>query len=595
MMRALALISAVAVGLVGLLAAGTWLVAPAGAKSAVTPVDGTWRGTRQVRIAGTLEGGFTISAAESWMIFGCPVNAGDVLSRYSPTGGSTYALTWLVVWATTTQGQEGVKCENTYEGPKTVTVTRSKSGTMDISGCGDACAASGSTLQLVKATKPATPTKPTTPTTATPPAGKLVVSLWKLPERYGPDANKDGLVDAYTTADQVNPSEWTAQVYVHRPAADCDTGASYSWTIDGVAATLEPAMSAGKNAAAIPCVFTYTHFKGLGLHRVAVTATKDGVVTGAGVGRIELQDLLVVGLGDSNGSGEGNPDITASSRPLWVDPRCNRSHHSYQARTASALEHASDDTSVTFVHLACSGASILEGMIGSYRGINDPGEDWAAALLPQVLQLKNLVGKRPVDAVIVSIGVNDLRFGAIVKRCIEEPSCWATKRLPGAKPTQTVAQAVQGWLGKLPSRYDKLAAALTQAKIPAQRVYITQYFDSLRDERGKICDPLISVATKTRLAFSKQEAEWAYDDFLRPLNAAVANAARKHGWHLVPAPSQFRTHGYCSADSWIVSLSWSAWRQWSLEGAMHATPSGHQAQAVAVVAALKRNGIDGKP
>ena len=56
------------------------------------------------------------------------------------------------------RGQGGVKCENTYEGPRTVTVTRSGSGALDVSGCGDACSAMGSTLKPVALATP----KPTT-------------------------------------------------------------------------------------------------------------------------------------------------------------------------------------------------------------------------------------------------------------------------------------------------------------------------------------------------------------------------------------------------------------------------------------------------
>jgi len=72
---------------------------------------------------------------------------------------------------------------------------------------------------------------------------------------------------------------------------------------------------------------------------------------------VKLEDFLIVGLGDSNASGEGNPDVPGLARPLWEDFRCDRSAQSYQARAASAIEKASDHSSVTFVHLACSGAS----------------------------------------------------------------------------------------------------------------------------------------------------------------------------------------------------------------------------------------------
>lgn len=442
-------------------------------------------------------------------------------------------------------------------------------------------------LTRAKPVKPPT-TKPPKP--APPAAWRKLVLDYEIPHRYGPDENGDHLVDAYTARADIDPRFWTALITVRRPGgAACDPSATYTWKIGGYANTFERVGT---------CTFAFRRFPHLGDYRLNVRAI-NGADVSIGEIRVRIKDLLVVGLGDSNGSGEGNPDIPGAlgRRPVWVDLRCNRSHYSYQARTAAALEDESKKSSVTFVHLACSGASIVEGMIGSYRGINDPGEDWAAALLPQVTQLGRLVGTRKPDAVIVSIGVNDLNFGKVVKFCLFESPCFAKTGVPGGRPGETLAQAVDRWLAKLPGRYDKLAAAFERAKIPAGRIYITQYFDSLRDEHGKICDPLMYLAVKrTKLSFSAVEADWAYDDFLVPLNGAVAAAAKRHGWHLVSGAQQlFRPHGYCSTDSWIVPVTTSAFQQWSLEGTLHANPVGHEHQARLVVAALERNGISGKP
>ncbi len=577
-------------GVVVLIAAVGVALAGGGHAGAATPIEGTYRGAHLTRITGTLEGGFSVVAGESWVVFGCTVSAGTVLTRYAPAGGSKFTVTWLNVWATTTQGVEGVKCEYLFDGgPATVTVARSKSG-LSIEGCGGACASSGSELVRVAAA-PATTTAATTTTTTTPPVGKLVVTLFGLPNRYGPDANGDGLIDALTTAQQVNPAEWTASVYVHRANADCDPAAVYGWKVDGRAVELERTRTA--------CVFSFRHFKALGRHRVAVTASGTGGQE-AGSNIVVLRDLLIVGIGDSNASGEGNPDVAGASA-RWIDPRCNRSHFGYQAQTASALEHASDDTSVTFVHLACSGASLEEGLLGSYRGIADPGVQ-VSDIPPQIGALKALikarpadgVKQRPIDALLVSIGVNDLHFGAIVKQCLERTDCFTSKGLPGTRRGETVAQAVKRWLAALPARYDRLAATFVALKVSPQKVFISQYFDSLRDQRGQICDPLIDVSL-LRQTFTKDEAARAYSSFLLPLNAAVAAAARRHGWTLVPAPAAFRSHGYCAAASWIVPLTESLRNQWSTEGTLHANLFGHEAQRKGVVAALKRQGIDGKP
>ena len=61
-----------------------------------------------------------------------------------------------------------------------------------------------------------------------------------------------------------------------------------------------------------------------------------------------LKDWLIVGLGDSNGSGEGTGPFTF--------PRCNRSKTSYQYKMAKYLEDQDKRTTVSFLHTACSGA-----------------------------------------------------------------------------------------------------------------------------------------------------------------------------------------------------------------------------------------------
>ena len=579
--------AALAVALAAGLTAG--LAEPVGATSAATPIAGSWNDAsgHSLQLAGSLEGGFTVTAAATWTINKvCTVPAGTLLERYSPLGSSKFEIRWLNVWVPMNPDAPGAKCEFVFDGgPATVTIAATAQS-LTIKNCsGDACTLTGTKLTRAGAAPPATP-KPTTPTP--PPTGKLVISLLGMPNRYGTDANHDRLIDMLTTPQQVSPAEWTAKIYVHRPGADCDAGATYSWTIDGRAAALEPSRTA--------CVYTYAHFVGLGKHTVTVTAT-NGSRQEAGSGTVTLKDFLVVGLGDSNGSGEGNPDNPGAG-VSWIDPRCDRSHWSYQAQTAAVLEHASDDTSVTFVHLACSGASIESGLVGSYPGINDPGGD---PILPQVEQLQALIAGAPTagvtwrkpDAVIISVGVNDLHFGDIVTQCVWKKNCADSKGLPGANPGETVDHALTRWLAELPSRYKKLAAKLAELEIPAGRIYITQYFDSLRNNKGAICNPLIGPG-HPGWSFTQTEAAWAYRDFLVPLNKAVAATAR-FGWHVVAAPTDFRTRGYCAKNSWIVPISSSAWNQWGLAGTMHANLYGHQAQRFAVLAALKRHGVDGKP
>lgn len=119
---------------------------------------------------------------------------------------------------------------------------------------------------------------------------------------------------------------------------------------------------------------------------------------------ITVRDLFVVGMGDSFGSGEGNPDMpTRFSRERsvaygdekdqltgyparigewrhigdrqfvaenarWLDQACHRSVYSYQLRTALQLAIEDPHRAVTFVGVACSGADVTAGLFLRYKG-----------------------------------------------------------------------------------------------------------------------------------------------------------------------------------------------------------------------------------
>src|SRR5215218_5147594 len=136
------------------------------------------------------------------------------------------------------------------------------------------------------------------------------------------------------------------------------------------------------------------------------------------VAEILVRDFLIAGLGDSIAAGEGNPDrpvALADSgfcfrrfgggeeyfRPgragyrgdkacdaagargandldwarrgaRWVSAACHRSLYGYQMRTALALAVENPQIAVTFLPLACSGASIENGLFKNQRARECP-------------------------------------------------------------------------------------------------------------------------------------------------------------------------------------------------------------------------------
>jgi lysophospholipase L1-like esterase len=418
---------------------------------------------------------------------------------------------------------------------------------------------------------------------------------YRIPPRYGLDQNRDGLVDSITTPAQVSPTAWSALVTLRWPNGGLCTG-TYRWTIGGKPNAF---IQQRNRVTGLPtCTFAFAGFPALDHpYRVSVTATRAGQ-TGTGRVTVTIRDLLVVGLGDSTASGEGNPDHGVTL-VRWQDRRCHRSAKGFEAQAAARLESANAKSSVTFVPLACSGASITTGMLGPYAGIAPSG---GVRLAPQVDAMKALIGSRRVDAVLVSIGINDLGFGNVARFCFDDGvdartaatvDCW-TKPYPTAASPTTLRAFVRARAAALPGRYARLADALQKAGIPPARVYVTEYPDATRDGRGQPCDPLIPYLDSrpfgyaVRGTITRGEAVEAEDELVGPVNAALKTAAAAYGWHVVSGiAAQSATHGLCAARPWFVGVSESLITQHDVLGTLHPNALGQQAIAAAVLAALK--------
>ncbi|MBG1232934.1 SGNH/GDSL hydrolase family protein [Aestuariivirga litoralis] len=258
---------------------------------------------------------------------------------------------------------------------------------------------------------------------------------------------------------------------------------------------------------------------------------------------VKVKDLLVVGLGDSFASGEGNPDVpvqmdethrvqnmypavasrdvTGSAR--WLDQACHRSLYSYQLRAALQMALENPHGAVTYLGYACSGAAIDKGIIGPQTYVEYQSDDYQSQS-PQVMALAGGRGdtqmnwflredcrekpvqeqglwkcpgdkfKRNVDFAFVSVGGNDIGFASLVS--------WATLR---KGPVTRLAN----WFGVttspdefaanmqnvLPGAYQRLARQLEKSMplnhdgLPydASRVVLTAYPDILADENGNTC------------------------------------------------------------------------------------------------------------
>ena len=396
---------------------------------------------------------------------------------------------------------------------------------------------------------------------------------WSLVSRFGGDADGDGRLDADGSG---LPRELTRHPVLLEPSAEVCAAARARWQVDGRPRAVALRQQANGRCRGILVL-------GDGTHRVEVD-----IGTGFAGASIPVRDRLVVALGDSVASGEGNPVAGPAAR-TWLERRCHRSVSAGFEQAARLVAEGIRRSSVTFVSLACSGATVKRGLLGPYRGIERGGEP--APLRPQVDRLARLAQERVVDGVLVSVGANDAHFGDVVRHCASRRACSEARFDPARTGEQHRAdEAVAAALDRLAGGYADLARAL--APVVGERsgkVLISEYFDPVHDQRGEVCRRSLPGVTR-------DEAQWAYDSLMQPLNREVAAAATTHGWTLVDRiAADFRTHGYCAGEArWVRTLGEAAATQTGsplgarLGGTLHPNERGHLAIADRVAPALAR-------
>jgi hypothetical protein len=165
----------------------------------------------------------------------------------------------------------------------------------------------------------------------------------------------------------------------------------------------------------------------LGSYQVKLTAT--GLLNTSmplhAMKQIQVKDVLIVAIGDSYASGEGNPVVPGVLFPEWAyspDPAMNtenanahRSTIAGPAQFALKLQEANPQEAVTFVSVANSGASVPVGVLGSMPSIGDSSYQLPA----EINELQQIIGTRHIDVLTVSVGADDIHFATLAEDLIE--------------------------------------------------------------------------------------------------------------------------------------------------------------------------------
>ena len=421
------------------------------------------------------------------------------------------------------------------------------------------------------------------PVTPMPGPAALAVD-WTMPDRFGGDTDDNGLIDFPNTAG-----------YVHNLASGCDPCpeprfmvhleavgpatvviGSYRWAISGGA--LSAPLTVGGPTPEIDILLPEGDYA---VEVVGEIPLPLGSIRVRGGGPVTVEDLLVVAIGDSYASGEGNPEMrrgAAGELPLWGDggdaaatlahAAAHRSTVAWPARTAIALEAYDPRSSVTFVSTATTAARIDWGILTPQGGQG----------VSQLDQVAALVGHRTIDLLLVQEGGNSIGFARLVRALVEadplfDPVCYhlmvdqavasagdgdwtrgtsVSFRLPfdwSCRPTSRSSGAHLPGLDGLGAAFERLDQALRPFEI--EQVMLVGYPDPTgAGVDGEHCREIVGDVTPP-LQFheiSREEGARGVAEVLAPLNSALEAAAQEQGWWFVGgiASSFASGHGYCA-------------------------------------------------
>jgi lysophospholipase L1-like esterase len=333
-----------------------------------------------------------------------------------------------------------------------------------------------------------------------------------------------------------------------------------------------------------PCVYCDLYgrhtYVSPGHHTVTIVYNTGALVsytatTQANVRAIGSDDYVVVSLGDSVASGEGNPVIKMSGAnpPLWDDgtkaqSACHISSTAGPAQAVAALRQMNYGKTITFIHLACSGATISD------------------VITRQMTQLGPILGTHRVDALLLSAGANDVGggFGSIVKNCALETGS-------GCNNDSSLVSSIASGLSNLPNLYFALPSGTLLAavnKLKPVGTYITEYYDPTHNSLGLIPSSLDAANCDLSL-ISSQEWSFLYNSLVVPLNTTIQTSVQNTPWHYVGnIADDFKKHGYCASvqTTWTVDLLSSLIFQGDQNGTGHPNAKGHADYASRIVTAV---------
>jgi hypothetical protein len=312
---------------------------------------------------------------------------------------------------------------------------------------------------------------------------------------------------------------------------------------------------------------------------------------------IKIKDKLIVGLGDSYASGEGNPDKPVEFRqnrnepdflyplgfrrsPLrdsnsdaaWLDRRCHRSMYSYQFKTALQVALDNPQEAVTYVSYACSGG-VTDNIVKKWQkphenmpknSVLKTGKQYKR-VRPQLDVLKDTIGTRQIDFLLLSTGGNDIGFAGYAAYVLTSGTLLRVAgKKPGVNTIDNIYQLSDSYKTLHQSLLQKVNVLGCNPNEPCARILLTPYPDVFNDRNGNLCradqgeflypfkEDLGREARIKRLkhiVFNplREIQENASNISLNEKEVLRSEAERSLGWTIVKGHfNEYLRHGFCA-------------------------------------------------
>jgi hypothetical protein len=249
----------------------------------------------------------------------------------------------------------------------------------------------------------------------------------------------------------------------------------------------------------------------------------------------------------------------------WLSPDCHRSQYGYPFRVSIGLALENRHRAVTFVSLACSGADIAEGLFSE----SDPREQFSGPsgqkhVVAQFDQLSDLIcrngpagrtraasyrmpvystgstsiseqvftkqwcppenRKRAIDVMLLSVGGNDVGFGALVAYAMTESASDIAPIVGLVGHELRFSPAVsEVYLRVLDRRMKAVKDALSDGfGVDPSRVLQNSYEPIQFDETGNVCGtlPTLGLDVHQKLRYSRDRAQ-EVSGFVRELQGRL--------------------------------------------------------------------------